>query len=371
MIDVEQLTNDIGPESDTSVKPPPIARPLSAFVRHTNDDPDELLLFRFLCRFGTLLFCAPTGTGKSTLALQFAILWALALDCFGIKPARPLKSLIIQAENDDGDIAEQRDGVFAGLGLSDAERQQAESNIVIASESERAGFPFFESVVRPLLQEHKPDILWIDPALAFIGGDVKAQDCVGPFLRNGLNPLLREFNCAAVIVHHTNKPATGREKSNWTAGDLAYLGAGSAEFANHARAVIALRSIGSHDVFELHAAKRGARLRWRDKDGVTPSYVRYIAHSKEPGVIYWREADKGEADSVGGRPKSYAGQEIFELLPPEGLTRKEWLVKAKEECGASESTVDRERRDLAKAGRIAKSPVSGKWQPVRKRGATQ
>ena len=35
---------------------------------------------------------------------------------FGIVPARPLKSLLIQAENDEGDLAEMRDGVIAGYG---------------------------------------------------------------------------------------------------------------------------------------------------------------------------------------------------------------------------------------------------------------
>ena len=32
------------------------------------------------------------------------------------------KSLLVQAENDDGDLAEMRDGVIRGLGLSDEDR---------------------------------------------------------------------------------------------------------------------------------------------------------------------------------------------------------------------------------------------------------
>jgi hypothetical protein len=187
------------------------------------------------------------------------------------------------------------------------------------------------------------------------------------FLSNRLNPLLREFNCAAVIIHHTNKPLTGREKPTWAAGDFAYLGAGSAEWANWARAVLAIRAIGSYDVFELHAGKRGTRLSWQDDQGQR-SFVKYLAHAKEPGVICWLEVTLDDAEAT-GRPKgkTYDPEEIFALLPPEGLTRTEWVKQAHEECGVSASTLDRERRELKEAGRIAKSAVSGKWQPVTKR----
>jgi hypothetical protein len=78
------------------------------FCHHTND-PDELLRFRFLCRRGLLLLCGPTGIGKSSFAMQCMILWALGLPAFGIAPVRPLKSLLIQAENDEGDLAEMRE----------------------------------------------------------------------------------------------------------------------------------------------------------------------------------------------------------------------------------------------------------------------
>jgi hypothetical protein len=95
------------------------------------------------------------------------------------------------------------------------------------------------------LNEHGPDLLWIDPALSYLGGEANSQKDVGGFLRNHLNPLLREFNCAVVVVHHTNKPPAGREKPDWSGGGFAYLGGGSAEWANWARAVLVVRSLGS------------------------------------------------------------------------------------------------------------------------------
>ncbi len=187
-----------------------------------------------------------------------------------------------------------RDGVLAGLNLTAEERQLAMENIIVAREDTRTGMAFFAGAVRPLLEQHKPDLLWIDPALAYLGGEVGLQKDVGEFLRNLLNPLLREFNCAAIVVHHTNKPASGKEKPDWSAGDFAYLGSGSAEWANWARAVLALRSVGSQSVFELRAGKRGGRLGWKESDGETKAYFKLIAHAKESGVICWREADESD-----------------------------------------------------------------------------
>jgi hypothetical protein len=119
--------------------------------------------------------------------------------------------------------------------------------MAICREDEYIGTTFWGRV-RLLLAEHKPDILWIDPSFAYIGGNASAQEVVSVFLRNGLNRLLREYDCGGVVIHHTNKPPTGTEKSKWAAGDFAYLGAGSAEWANWARAVLAF---AQHFVTEI------------------------------------------------------------------------------------------------------------------------
>lgn len=356
------------PTAETETKPalPPKARLLSELVRpKQDDDPDELLRHRFLCRGGGLLLCGPTGIGKSSWAMQCAILWALGRECLGIAPTQPLKSLLIQAENDDGDLAEMRDGVIAGLRLKGEEGNAACDNIIVVREDSRTGFDFFLSVVRPLLTGHRPDLLWIDPALAYLGAEAAAQKDVTLFLRTNLNPLLREFRCGVVIVHHTNKPPTGREKAKWSGNDFAYLGSGSIEWANWARAILALRGLGSHEVFELRAPKRGSRIGWNHADG-SICYAKFIAHSRERGAICWREVDADEIER-GGRPNSFDPEEVLALLPRAGLTTSEWKDLAKSECGASESTFHRIRRTHEKAGRIAKSKVTGKWQPIQKR----
>ena len=118
--DEEQASEGMG---KVPTLPPPEAKPLSELVRHIDGDPMELLRHRFLCRGAGLLVVGPTGIGKSSLSMQAKILWAIGKPLFGIHPTKPLKSLLIQAENDDGDLAEMRDGVMAGLNLTAEERQ--------------------------------------------------------------------------------------------------------------------------------------------------------------------------------------------------------------------------------------------------------
>lgn len=325
---------DAGPGM-AATAPPPQAKPLSELVAYSGNDPKELLLHRYLCRGGGLLLVGPTGIGKSSLAMQCMILWGIGRAAFGIKPAKPWKSLLIQAENDEGDLAEMRDGVMAGLKLTQEERRLAMANIIVAREDERTGLAFFAEAVRPLLAEYKPDLLWIDPALAYLGGEVGSQKDVGGFLRNMLNPLLREFACGCVVVHHTNKPPSGREKPDWTAGDFAYLGGGSAEWANWARAVLCLRSLGSHSVFELRAGKRGGRLGWKEEDGQTKAYFKLIAHAKEPGAICWREAEEGEIPEPASAKRVATKEDIMPHVPLKGTISKDELRQKANAAGVA------------------------------------
>jgi hypothetical protein len=217
-----------------------------------------------------------------------------------------------------------------------------------------------------LLREHRPDMLWIDPVFSYLGGNASSQEDVSPFLRNQINPLVREFDCGVVLVHHTNKPPSGKEKSSWAGADLAYVGSGSSEFANWSRGVLAMRSIGAHDVYELRAAKRGSRLGWTNDAGER-CFEKLIAHSRETGAICWREVDSKEIPRP-GRPRSSETDDVLALLPRSGLGCAEWKSKAGEELGISTRTFYRAKRELADSGRAAQSSTSGRWQPVSKKG---
>jgi len=151
------------------------ARSLAELVRPERDDPNELLRHRFLCRGGALLLAAPTGIGKSTLAVQFALCWALGRETLGIMPARPIRALYVQAENDEGDLAELRDGICTGLEFSDEDRAEAFERVAFATVDDLCGLDFIARAFTPLVEAHRPDIVFVDPLLAFLGADVSKQ----------------------------------------------------------------------------------------------------------------------------------------------------------------------------------------------------
>ena len=328
----------------------PVAQSLGELKRPDGDDPDELLRYRYLCRGGGLLLVGPTGIGKSSFSMQAAIHWAVGREVFSIKPARALRSLVIQAENDDGDLAEMRDGILAGLGFGPEQSKDACNNIKIVREDSRSGGEFFGMVVKPLLAEHRPDLIWIDPALAFLGGESNSQADVGAFLRNGLNPCLNEFGCGCVVVHHTNKPPSGKERVEWSGSDFAYLGGGSAEWANWARAVLAIRSLGSNAVFELRAGKRGGRLGWKEADGQTKAFYKAIAHATEPGVICWREVAESEMPKPKERKPAPTKEEVLPHIPTDKPIGKDALRSRCNTAGIAINRVNGLIAELIDAG---------------------
>jgi len=301
----------------------PIARTLDEFVKPLVNDPDELIKHRFLCKGAGMLLVGQTGTGKSSLAMQLMIKWALGQPVFGLEPARSIKSLLIQAENDDGDLAEMKEGVFNGLNLSDEDKAQASANVLVNQESSKSGSELCSSVIEPLLNEIRPDVLWLDPALAYIGSDMNSQKDVGNFLRNQLAPLLKKYGCALIIIHHTNKISKDPEKQTT---DVSYLGAGSAEWINWSRAMLALRKTDVENLYELVAAKRGARLKWTTADGESLAFKKYIGHCRKPDTICWIEMAIADAEELRANNGKTA-EAVLKYVPQIGLIAKDDLLK--------------------------------------------
>lgn len=379
---------------------PLIAAPIGSLQLPPDQDPTELIKYRYLCEAGALLIPGPTGIGKSGLLLQMAACFSINKEFFGVKPSKPLKTLLIQAENDDGDLAQMRDGICRGLELDEDERYQFFQSVLVHTSVGVTGLQFCSEVLRPLLELHAPNIVIVDPALSYVGGDVNKQDVVGGFLRNGLNPQLFEHRAGCMLSHHTSKPPTTRDRrgngsATRMAGDMAYSGSGSAEFANWARGILALEATRVPGLYRLHAAKRGARLGWRkpDPDKTTGSttdedgnertvtiFERYIAWSRDRNIICWREPDASEVDEFedneagsgsGGAGSDKAGKygvadmvEAFNTTRAASLTANEWRKVASDEKGISKSTFFRLLKRAVANGQVIKSATNGRYQIV-------
>jgi len=320
------------------VRLPKRLTPRELLALDTSKDPNELIKHRFLCRGGALLNVGPTGVGKSSLIMQMGAAWALGRNFFGLTPARALKSIFIQAENDDMDMAEMLQGVLASFdGLTDLERETISASLGFYREDFRTGDAFVK-ILEDILKETMVDLAFVDPAYAYYGGNVSDQLTVTSFLRNKVQPLLNRSGAALVINHHSNKPPTGKEKPSWRNNDFAYLGSGSSEWANWARAVMGLVTTDVYGVYRLILGKRGSRVGWRDLQGL-PVIEKYIAHAREAGRICWREAELQEVEDAGGRatPKF---QVLVDILNNRTMSRADVVARLMENKIGKSSAYD-------------------------------
>ena len=261
----------------------PIANLLS-FDRKA--DPYNLIGNRWLCRGSSLVLAGQAGTGKSALLMQACLSWTLGKDFFGIKVERPLRSLVIQAENDLGDMSESFQDICNGLGFDSAERGLIADNLAIFRESVATG-PEFGKVLRRLITEHRADIVFVDPLMAYSGCDLSETSEASAFLRHVIQPILDETGVIIVFMHHTGKPKSKADSEGQTTADLAYQMFGSSEITNWAREVATLvRCQGDEPIYRLALTKRRGRAGLTDINS-QPSGQIYIRHSPKQGEIRW------------------------------------------------------------------------------------
>jgi len=267
------------------------------------EDPTTILgNHRWLCKGGSLLIVGQSGTGKSSLMMQAAVHWALGRDFFGIKPARPLRAIVLQAENDAGDISEALQDVIAGGHLDSLERLTLRDHLAIYRDTVSTGTTF-TAALRQLVIEHRADIVFVDPLLSFAGIDVSDQEQASKFLRHDLAPILLETGAVLVAMHHTGKPKTSTDKEGHTVADLAYAGLGSSEFTNWFREVAVLfRCQGEEPVYKFGLTKRRGRAGLKDADGAFKGEI-YIRHASHTGVIRWEYSQPPSQSATDPAPR--------------------------------------------------------------------
>jgi len=266
------------------------------------NDPNNILGNRWLCKGGSLLIVGQSGTGKSSLMMQAAVHWALGRDFFGIKPVKPLRSIILQAENDALDCGESLQDVVAGAYLDSAEISQLRDHLAIYRDTVSTGTTF-TAALKALIIEHKADIVFVDPLLSFAGIDVSDQEQASKFLRHDLAPILLETGAVLVAMHHTGKPKTSADKEGHTVADLAYAGLGSSEFTNYFREVAVLfRCQGEEPIYKFGLTKRRGRADLKDAQGQFKSEI-YIRHAAQKGIIRWEYSQPPSQSATDPAPR--------------------------------------------------------------------
>ena len=372
-------------------------RGISSFKMVTDDDGCVLLGNKYVNRGHMCAIVSSSGMGKSSIILQKAILFALGRDFQGIQPARPLKSLIIQSEDDASDIAEIVTSIYYMLDLSDDEKAQADRYVKIVTDTVSRGQTFFDKL-RGITRFFEPDLVFINPLLAFFDGDITSSRDCGEFFREGLGRLNHpdpKKQWAYIFVHHTNKPVTnnngkgGRQEAKWN--EIMYGMSGSSDIINVSRAVLILAPTENEGEFVLHLAKRGKRAGIKElprkSDGSDDAMARmvsstriYLKHcqerftpegyDREIACIFWQSREPNADDfpnapaaaSKGGRKKIVLTMDdvnrVISRDPADGITIRQAInmIKEKTTCSGSERTIRKRLEELIEMGDLRFNP---------------
>lgn len=267
---------------------------------------------RFLCKSFAAWLIGQTGSGKSSLLSQLAFGWAAGKSVWGIMPIKPLRILIVQAENDIGDAAEFTQGIFRSMGIDPMSEtfDLLRENIRIVTERRTTGARFCDWLGRKIL-DHKADVVFVDPFLSFAGVNVGLLHECSIFLRSHLNPVLVETGAILINAHHTGKPKFDKNVKTPTALDYAYAGIGSSELVNWARAAMVLLSLGDGRHYELKLAKRGMRAgaRHPDVDDIPGDFTTSIFLRQCSDHIYWEQIPPADEPGSEAQPTQQGGQQ--------------------------------------------------------------
>ena len=247
---------------------------------------------RWICQGYPFQIVGFSGTGKSSMAAHLAVNWAIGHAPWGLRPVRPLRILMVQAENDLGDASEAIIGATAKLVESD--RQLLKDNLIFVRQATKTGFAFVEYLGQ-MVEKHRIDLIIADPLLAYADFDIASQAETTAFLRGpgGVHEMLQRTKAALLYMHHTTKPKSADDLDGMTPQQLAYLGAGCSEWVNFARDSGYLfrtsrKSSDNRPVYRFGFSKRQSRSGLKDASDRFTGHI-HLCHA-EGGDIRWEYA---------------------------------------------------------------------------------
>jgi hypothetical protein len=240
----------------------------------------------------------------------------------GLRPRGRLKFWIFQSEDSERRNAQDRIDVRAELAelYGDEDTAEAWRGIKLIKLTGKVGTEFLAELDKLLGQAAgygvQPDVIILNPFLAFVGGPITDGAYVTPFLRGGmidgehtcgLQSILERHGVGALIYHHTPKPPTDSELDKWMKSAFPeYQGAGSSDITNWGRSFVTMMKVKDHpNMVCVTAGKNGAELGWERVGG---AFRRYMAFSAAEGVSgkgrhAWRDLTPEEYAEVVGKEK--------------------------------------------------------------------
>ncbi len=283
------------------------------------NDPDALIGYekRFLSKGGSWMIIGPSGIGKSTLITSLCLHAAAGATWHGLTFRYPLKTFVIQAENDPGDLGEMLHGAFASI-RSEFDKAQIANvgkNLFFRQVTDKTGEKFVRWL-EEFVRETQAQLVIIDPLLSFVGDDISQQKVASKFFREWLQPMLERTGVIVVLVHHTGKPSRDKDaQKGWNSSDFSYIGLGSSEIVNWPRAVSVLIHAKQEKVFNFKNCKRGNRAGMVDQFKGYICEDIYLRHGSS-GTLSWEQV-KYEETAEEEKPYKGKGESGKSSLKPE------------------------------------------------------
>ena len=262
---------------------------------------------RWICQGYPFQIVGFSGTGKSSMAAHLAVNWAIGHAPWGLRPVRPLRILMVQAENDLGDASEAIIGATAKLVESD--RRLLKENLIFVRQATKTGFAFIEYLGQ-MVEKHRIDLIIADPLLAYADFDIASQAETTAFLRGpgGVHEMLQRTKAALLYMHHTTKPKSADDLDALTPQQLAYLGAGCAEWVNFARdsGYLFRTKANTSDgraIYRFGFSKRQSRSGLKDASDRFAGHIN-LCHA-EGGDIRWEYAPPAMEDGQTSQKADY------------------------------------------------------------------
>ena len=283
-------------------------------VTNESDDPNVLIRGAWLERGCGAFLVSTAGTGKSIWMTQFALSMTMGVPFSGLKPYYPLKIWVIQSEDSPRRVAVDREDIIAGLSEDHPEHdwRKAAEKVIFLSMTGSTGATFLKQLRDELSAARNeadlPDVIIINPYMAFMGGDISVNRDNSAFLRGGsingektegLQSILEDFHVAALIAHHTGKPPSEKEISAWLKNSMPeYQCCGASDITNWGRSFITMMKMPniSNGVM-LTAGKNGGGLGWSEVKGAKRIFLAHgdgLSCSGSGNRHYWRSPTNEE-----------------------------------------------------------------------------
>jgi hypothetical protein len=200
-----------------SVDPPPPVRNLHDYLEHEFPVPPFLVKNGQLCRGEITAMVARAGKGKTTLAQNRLVRWSAGAPLFpedeeSQVPEQPLRMLLIENEGTAWHMQEKlRLLADHSADLTPEQRELCDQNLLVWGDGGYSNLKFDREKdydkVRRACEEHKPDVLYMEPWRKLWAGEENSATEVEVIL-DILVSLASEFECGILLAHHARKTAS-------------------------------------------------------------------------------------------------------------------------------------------------------------------